>query len=244
MAQKARGKKYKAVAAKVEPLKEYAPAEAVALAKDTAYTKFDATVEVHMRLNVDPRKADEQVRDVVLLPHGLGKNIRILVFAQGEAAKIARDAGADIVADDDATLKKIADGWLDFDVALSMQEMMGNLGKSGLARVLGPRGLMPNPKAGTVVASPEDLPRSIKEAKAGRVEFRVDSTANLHVPIGKASFDTDKLLENFTALVDAVVKARPSGVKGVFIRRLVLNATMGPAIRVDVNQAQKAEAED
>lgn len=243
MAQKDRGKKYKAVASKVEALKEYSPEQAVALAKETAYTKFDATIEVHMRLNVDPRKADEQVRDVVLLPHGLGKTIRILVFAQGEAAKVARDAGADIVADDDATLKKIADGWLDFDVALSMQEMMGNLGKSGLARVLGPRGLMPNPKAGTVVASVDDLPRAIQEAKAGRVEFRVDSTANLHVPIGKASFDSQKLLENFNALVGAVVKARPSGVKGVFIRRLVLNATMGPAIRVDAYAAQNAGAE-
>jgi large subunit ribosomal protein L1 len=243
MAQKDRGKKYKAVAAKVELLKEYPPAEAVALAKETAYTKFDATIEVHMRLNVDPRKADEQVRDVVLLPHGLGKTIRVLVFAQGEAAKIAREAGADVVADDDETLKKIAGGWLDFDVALSMQDMMGNLGKSGLARVLGPRGMMPNPKAGTVVASADDLPRSIKEAKAGRVEFRVDSTANLHVPIGKASFDQEKLLENFNALVGAVVKARPAGVKGVFIRRLVLNATMGPAIRVDTYQAQNTEAE-
>jgi large subunit ribosomal protein L1 len=243
MTQKGRGKKYKAVASKVEALKEYSPEQAVALAKETAYTKFDATIEVHMRLNVDPRKADEQVRDVVLLPHGLGKTIRILVFAQGEAAKVARDAGADIVADDDATLKKIADGWLDFDVALSMQEMMGNLGKSGLARVLGPRGLMPNPKAGTVVASADDLPRAIQEAKAGRVEFRVDSTANLHVPIGKASFDSQKLLENFNALVGAVVKARPSGVKGVFIRRLVLNATMGPAIRVDTYLAQNTGAE-
>lgn len=241
MAQK-KGKKYQAVAAKVDALKEYTPEEAVALAKDTAYTKFDATIEVHMRLNVDPRKADEQVRDVVLLPHGLGKTIRVLVFAQGEAAKIARDAGADIVADDDDSLKRIAGGWLEFDVALSMQEMMGNLGKSGLARVLGPRGLMPNPKAGTVVASADDLARAIQEAKAGRVEFRVDSTANLHVPIGKASFDGQKLLENFNALMGAVVKARPAGVKGLFIRRVVLNATMGPAIRVDTYQAQNTAA--
>lgn len=232
-----KGKKYQAVAAKVEANKEYSPKEAVELAKETAYTKFDPTIEVHMRLNVDPRKADEQVRDVVILPHGLGKTIRVLVFAQGEAAKAARDAGADTVADDDATLKKIADGWLDFDVALSMQEMMGNLGKSGLARMLGPRGLMPNPKAGTVIASAADLPRAIQEAKAGRVEFRVDSTANLHVPIGKASFSADKLLENFQALVDAVVKARPPGAKGVFVRRLSLNATMGPSIRVDTYQA-------
>lgn len=244
MAQKHRSKKYKAAAAKVEPLKEYSPEEAVALAKETAYTKFDATIEVHMRLGVDPRKADEQVRDVVILPHGLGKKIRVLVFAQGEAAKAAREAGADTVADDESTLKKIADGWLDFDVALAMQDMMGQLGKSGLARVLGPRGLMPNPKAGTVVASAADLPLAVKEAKAGRVEFRLDSTANIHVPIGKASFETKQLFENFSALMDAVVKARPSGAKGVFIRRLVLTGTMGPAVRVDVLKAQNIGAED
>ncbi|QYK51472.1 MAG: 50S ribosomal protein L1 [Anaerolineales bacterium] len=231
-----KSKKYQAVAAKVAE-KDYSPKEALQLAKETAYTKFDPTVEVHIRLNVDPRKADEQVRDVVILPHGLGKTIRVLVFAQGEAAKAARDAGADAVADDDETLKKISNGWLDFDVALSMQEMMGNLGKSGLARVLGPRGLMPNPKAGTVVASPDDLPRAIREAKAGRVEFRVDSTGNLHVPIGKASFEPEKLEENFSALLDAVVKARPSGVKGVYVRRVSVNATMGPSIKVDTYQA-------
>ncbi|UYN90506.1 MAG: 50S ribosomal protein L1 [Anaerolineales bacterium] len=231
-----KGKKYQAVAAKVAE-KDYSPKEALQLAKETAYTKFDPTVEVHIRLNVDPRKADEQVRDVVILPHGLGKTIRVLVFAQGEAAKAARDAGADAVADDDETLKKISNGWLDFDVALSMQEMMGNLGKSGLARVLGPRGLMPNPKAGTVVSSADDLPRAIKEAKAGRVEFRVDSTGNLHVPIGKASFEPEKLQENFAALLDAVVRARPSGVKGVYVRRVSVNATMGPSIKVDTYQA-------
>lgn len=231
-----KGKKYQAAAAKVAE-KDYSPNEALSLAQETAYTKFDPTVEVHIRLNVDPRKADEQVRDVVILPHGLGKTIRVLVFAQGEAAKVAREAGADAVADDDESLKKIANGWLDFDVAISMQEMMGNLGKSGLARVLGPRGLMPNPKAGTVVAAAEDLPRAIREAKAGRVEFRVDSTGNLHVPIGKVSFTADKLQENFAALLDAVVKARPSGVKGVYVRRVSVNATMGPAIKVDTYQA-------
>ncbi|HRN51323.1 MAG TPA: 50S ribosomal protein L1 [Anaerolineales bacterium] len=231
-----KGKKYQAVAAKVAD-KDYSPGEALSLAKETAYTKFDPTVEVHIRLNVDPRKADEQVRDVVILPHGLGKTIRVLVFAQGEAAKVARDSGADTVADDDEFLKKIANGWLDFDVAISMQEMMGTLGKSGLARVLGPRGLMPNPKAGTVLGAAEDLPRAIQEAKAGRVEFRVDSTGNLHVPIGKASFDAQKLQENFSALLDAVLKARPAGVKGAYVRRVAVNATMGPSIKVDTYQA-------
>jgi large subunit ribosomal protein L1 len=237
MAQQGRGKKYKAAAAKVDLAKEYAPQEAVALAKETAFTKFDATIEVHMRMGVDPRQADEQVRDVVVLPHGLGKKVRVLVFAQGEAARVAREAGADTVADDDAALKKITDGWLDFDVALSTQEMMGQLGKSGLARVLGPRGMMPNPKAGTVVTE-QNLAKAINEAKAGRVEFRLDKTANLHVTIGKASFDTQKLFENFTALMDAVVKAKPSAAKGIYIKRLTLAATMGPAIHVNPQAAQ------
>ena len=244
MVQKGRGKKYKAAAAQIETLKEYSPEEAVSLAKAASYTKFDGTIEVHMRLGVDPRKADEQVRDVVILPNGLGKKIRVLAFAQGEAAKAARDAGADTVADDDASLKKIADGWLEFDVAVAMQDMMGTLGKSGLARVLGPRGLMPNPKAGTVIATPADLPRAIREAKAGRVEFRVDSSANIHVPIGKASFDVKQLYENFMALLNAVVKAKPSGAKGIYIRRIVLAPTMGPAVRVSVSEAQHVEDEE
>lgn len=230
-----RGKKYKAAAAKVEAGRQYSPAEAVALVKETAYTKFDSTVEVHMRLGLDPRKADEQVRDVVVLPHGLGKTVRVLVFAKGEGAKLARDAGADAVADDDSTLKKIEGGWLDFDVAISTPDMMGAVGRLG--RVLGPRGLMPNPKAGTVVPE-KDLPRAVKEAKAGRVEFRLDKTANLHVAIGKASFDTTQLSENFAALMEAVVKARPAAAKGQFIRTLTLTATMGPGVRVDPLQAQ------
>lgn len=230
-----RGKKYKAAAAKLEVGRQYSPAEAVALVKETAYTKFDSTIEVHMRLGVDPRKADEQVRDVVVLPHGLGKTVRALVFAKGEGARLARESGADAVADDDATLKKIEGGWLDFDVAIATPDMMGAVGRLG--RVLGPRGLMPNPKAGTVVPE-KDLPRAIKEAKAGRVEFRLDKTANLHVAIGKASFDATQLSENFAALMEAVVKARPAAAKGQFIRTLTLTATMGPGVRVDPLQAQ------
>jgi large subunit ribosomal protein L1 len=230
-----RGKKYKAAAAKVEVGKNYSPAEAVALVKETAYTKFDSTIEVHMRLGVDPRKADEQVRDVVVLPHGLGKTVRVLVFAKGEAAKAARQAGADAVADDDAVLKKIEGGWLDFDVAIATPDMMGAVGRLG--RVLGPRGLMPNPKAGTVVPE-KDMERAVNEAKAGRVEFRLDKTANLHVPIGKASFNTTQLSENFAALMEAIVKARPAAAKGQFIRTLTLTATMGPGVRVDPLQAQ------
>jgi large subunit ribosomal protein L1 len=233
------GKKYKAALAKVDPDKLYAPEVGLALAKDTAYTKFDASVEVHMRTALDPTQADQQVRDVVVLPHGLGKTIRVLVFASGEGASAARAAGADIVADDDETLKKIEGGMTDFDVAIATPDMMGRVGRLG--RVLGPRGLMPNPKAGTVVP-PQDIERAVKEAKAGRVEFRLDKTANIHVVIGKASFDAKKLYENFAALMDAIGKARPSGAKGLYIRRIVVHSTMGPGIKIDTNLALAAEA--
>src|SRR3989337_2820843 len=184
------GKKYQAAVDKVDRDQLYAPANALSLAKELSYTKFDATVEVHVRLGVDPRQADEQVRDVVVLPHGLGKKIKVLVFAQGDAARAAREAGADVVADDDATIKKIEGGWLDFDVAIATPDMMGAVGRLG--RVLGPRGLMPNPKAGTV-ANEKDLARAITQAKAGRVEFRLDKTGNLHVAIGKVSFEPKQL---------------------------------------------------
>jgi large subunit ribosomal protein L1 len=228
------GKKYLAAAAKIDENKWYQPDEAVTLAKETAFTKFDSTVEVHLRLGVDPRHADQQVRDVVVLPHGLGKTVRVLVFAQGEGATLARDGDADYVADDEM-IAKIQAGWTDFDVAIATPDMMGKAGRLG--RVLGPRGLMPNPKAGTVVP-PEDLPRVIREAKAGRVEFRVDKTANLHVPIGKASFTKEQLYDNLAALMDAIKKARPATVKGVYIKRVTLTTTMGPGIKVDPNQAQ------
>lgn len=231
-----RGKKYKAAASKIEAMHQYSPEEAVALVKETSYAKFDATVEVHMRLGVDPRQADEQVRDVVVLPHGLGKTVRVLAFVQGEGVRVAREAGADVIADD-ATLKKIEGGWLEFDVAVATPDMMGTVGKLG--RVLGPRGLMPNPKAGTVVAE-KDLPQAIQQAKAGRVEFRLDKTGNLHVAIGKVSFEPKQLEENFSALMDAVVKARPAAAKGIYIRSLTLCATMGPAVRLDPMRAQNA----
>lgn len=232
------GKKYLAAAAKINIDQAYQPAEAVALAKETSTVKFDATVEVHMRLGVDPRQADQQVRDVVVLPHGLGKSVRVLVFAQGEGASLAREAGADVVADDDETIARIQGGWTEFDVAIATPDMMGKVGRLG--RILGPRGLMPNPKAGTVV-SVEDIPRVIDESKAGRVEFRLDKTANLHVPIGKVSFDQKKLYENFAALMEAVKKARPSGVKGTYIKRVTLTTTMGPGIKIDPIQAQSLE---
>jgi large subunit ribosomal protein L1 len=237
-----RGKRYLAAAAKVDRNRLYSPEEAIALAKETSSgTNFDETVEVHFRLSVDPRHADQQVRDVVVLPHGLGKTVRVLVFAQGDGASLAREAGADVVADDEETLKKIQNGWVDFDVAIATPEMMGKVGRLG--RILGPRGLMPNPKAGTVVPE-DDLPRAIKEAKAGRVEFRVDKTSNLHVAIGKASFSPDKLYDNLAVLVEAVKKARPAAAKGTYIKRITLSTSMGPGIKVDPIQAQAMEVRE
>jgi len=235
------GKKYLEALAKVNSEQTYEPLAAVTLAKDTAYTKFDSTIEVHMRMGLDPRQADQQVRDVVVLPHGLGKTVRVLVFAQGEGATIAQGAGADFVADSDEMINKIAAGWTDFDVAIATPDMMGKVGRLG--RVLGPRSLMPNPKAGTVCA-PADLPRVIEESKAGRVEFRLDKTANIHVPIGKASFDAQQLFENFSALMDAIKKAKPSGAKGTYLKRVTLAATMGPGIKVDPLQAMNISKEN
>ncbi len=232
------GKKYIAAAAKINPEQAYSPEEAVSLVKETSITKFDGTVEVHMRLGVDPRHADQQVRDVVVLPHGLGKTVRVLVFAQGEGANLAREGGADVVADDDETMTRIQQGWTDFDVAIATPDVMGKVGRLG--RVLGPRGLMPNPKAGTVVSA-EDLPRVIREAKAGRVEFRVDKTSNLHVPIGKISFEQKQLFENLAALMEAIKKARPSAAKGIYIKRITLTSTMGPGIKLDPTLAQSME---
>jgi large subunit ribosomal protein L1 len=233
------GKKYLAAAAKVNIDENYPPADAMKLVKETSYTKFDSTVEVHLRMGLDPRQADQLVRGVVVLPHGLGKTVRVAVFAQGDAASAARSAGADVVVDDDETFNKIQAGWLEFDVAIATLDLMGKVGR--LARVLGPRGLMPNPKAGTVVP-PEDIARAIKEAKAGRVEFRLDKTSNIHVQIGKSSFDADKLNENFGALMEAIKKARPAAAKGNYIKRITIAATMGPGIKIDANAAQSMEA--
>jgi len=232
-----RGKKYLEAAKKVNREKLYAPEEAVALVKETTFTKFDASVEVHMRLGIDPRHADQMVRGVVLMPHGLGKTVRVLVFAEGEDAKIAEDAGADYVGSQDMA-QKIQDGWLDFDLVLATPPMMRVVGRLG--RVLGPRGLMPSPKAGTI-AQGEDLVRLINEARLGRVEFRVDKTANLHVTIGKASFEHQQLLGNFSAFLDAVKKARPAAAKGTYIRKVVLSSCMGPGIKVDPILAQGLE---
>jgi large subunit ribosomal protein L1 len=232
------GKKYLDAAAKIDRNQNYDPTKAVALVKETSTVKFDATVELHIRLGVDPRHADQQVRDVVVLPHGLGKTVRVLVFAQGEGAALAREAGADYVADDDEIIAKIQGGWTDFDVAVATPDLMGKVGRLG--RILGPRGLMPNPKAGTV-APAEDIGRVVKEAKAGRVEFRVDKTSNLHVPIGKVSFSEQKLYDNLAALMEAIKKAKPASAKGTYIKRVTLTSTMGPGIKIDPTLSQSME---
>jgi large subunit ribosomal protein L1 len=223
------GKKYQEAAKLVEPTRVYGPAEALELAKQTDYTKFDSTVELHLRTGLDPRHADQQVRGVVLLPKGTGKQVRILVFAEGEGERLAREAGADFVGSDDL-VEKINQGWLEFDVAIATPPMMRKVGRLG--RVLGPRGLMPSPKAGTIVAE-EDLPRVIQETRQGRVEYRVDKTANIHVPIGKTSFSKEDLVENMAAVMEAIVKSRPPAAKGVYIRKITVCSSMGPGIRVD-----------
>jgi large subunit ribosomal protein L1 len=228
-----RGKKYQEVAALLDRDRVYAPEDALELAKKTSYASFDTTVEVHLRMGLDPRHADQQVRGVVLLPRGTGKEVRILVFAEGEGDKIARDAGADFVGSDEL-VEQIQKGWLDFDIAIATPPMMRKVGRLG--RVLGPRGLMPSPKAGTIV-NEDDLERVIREARQGRVEYRVDKTANIHVPIGKASFPAESLVENMAAVMEAIVKARPPASKGTYIRKVTLCNTMGPAIRVDVAAA-------
>jgi large subunit ribosomal protein L1 len=227
------GKKYLEVAKEVDAARAYPPDEAVALVKKTARAKFDETVELHLRMGLDPRNAAQQVRGVALLPHGLGKKIRVLVFAQGEAERVAKDAGADFVGGDDI-IKKIEEGWIDFDTAIAIPEMMGRVGKLG--KILGRRGLMPNPKAGTVVAM-NDLPRVIEDARKGRVEYKLDRTAIIHVPLGKASFEARALLDNLTAIIEAVVKARPSGAKGQYVKSAFITTTMGPGIKLDLSSA-------
>ena len=225
-----RGKKYQQAAQLVDRDRTYQPREAIELAKKASYVKFDETVELHLRMGVDPRHADQQVRGVTLLPHGLGKRVRILVLTQGEGLKLAEEAGADYVGGDEL-VKKIEDGWLDFDITIATPDMMPKIAKLG--RILGPRGLMPNPKSGTI-APAEDLPRVISEARKGRLEFKLDRTALIHLPIGKLSFEEDKLLENLATVVEAVVKARPSGAKGQYIKSISLATSMGPGIKLDL----------
>ncbi|MDN5362162.1 MAG: large subunit ribosomal protein [Moorella sp. (in: firmicutes)] len=227
------GKRYREISKLVSPQELYDLDAAIELLKKTASAKFDETVEVAVKLGVDPRHADQQVRGTVVLPNGTGKTRRVLVFAKGDKAREAEEAGADFVGAEDL-VEKIQGGWLDFDVAIATPDMMGVVGRLG--RILGPRGLMPNPKAGTVTM---DLARAIKEVKAGKIEFRVDKTAIIHAPIGKASFDADKLKENFRVLMEALVKAKPAAAKGQYLKSISLAMTMGPGINVNPLRAVK-----
>ena len=225
-----RGKNYRASSKLIESSKIYDPKEAIAIAKKASYAKFDETVELHLKMGVDPRAADQQVRGTALLPNGLGKQVRVVVFAQGEGARLASEAGVEYVGADDL-VKKVEEGWLDFDVSIATPDMMGKVGKLG--KILGRRGLMPNPKAGTVVA-PADLPRAINEVRKGRVEFRLDRTAIIHVPFGKKSFDEEKLYENLMSIIEAITRARPSGAKGQYIKTASISTTMGPGLGLDI----------
>lgn len=222
-----KSKKMQEALKKVDATKAYSVEEAVALAKDTNIAKFDATVEVAYKLNVDPKKADQQIRGAVVLPNGTGKTQRVLVFAKGEKAKEAEAAGADFVGDDDM-VAKIQGGWFDFDVVVATPDMMATVGKLG--RVLGPKGLMPNPKTGTVTM---DVTKAVEEVKAGKVTYRVDKAGNIHVPIGKVSFDNEKLVENFNTINDVLLKAKPSTAKGQYIKNISVTTTFGPGIHVD-----------
>jgi len=231
-------KRYSAVADKIEEDRIYEPEQAIDLAKEVSTAKFDETVELHLRTNVDPRHADQMVRGVAAMPHGLGKTVRVLVFADSEAAEIARSAGADYAGEDDL-IAQVESGWAEFDIGLAVPNVMPKIGKLG--RVLGRRGLMPNPRSGTMV-QPQDLPRAIQEAKAGRLEYRTDRTAIIHCPIGKISFETNQLMDNLSSLMDAIVRDRPEGVKGAFLRSAYLTSSMGPSIPMDIGLLQSLKA--
>ena len=237
----AKGKKYAEAVKLVDKTKLYDPAEAVEVLKKLDTAKFDETVELHMNLNVDPKYADQQVRGAIVLPHGIGKSKTVLVFAQGEKEKEAQDAGADFVGADDL-VAKIQGGWTDFDVAIATPNMMGKVGRLG--KILGPKGLMPNPKVGTVTM---DVAKAVSESKAGKVEYRTDKAGNIHSPIGKKSFDDQKLIENMTTLIDTIIKVKPSGAKGQYIKSITLSSTMGPGIRINqfsVKGVVKADGTD
>jgi large subunit ribosomal protein L1 len=221
-----------AIREKVDRARLYEPREALSLVKETATAKFDETVEIHLRTGLDGRHADQQLRGSVVLPHGLGRDVRVTVFAEGDAARAAQEAGADIVGSDDL-VARVQGGFTDFDVALAQRELMGKVG--GLGRILGPRGLMPNPRNNTVVAA-EDIGRAVREAKAGRSDFRLDRTNLVHCAVGKASFDEERLIENLSAIISEIVKNRPAGAKGQMIRGATLTSTMGPGVPLDVNQ--------
>lgn len=222
-----KGKKYAEAVKLVDSSKAYPIAEAIELTKKTNFAKFDATVEVAFRLGVDPKKADQQIRGAVVLPNGTGKTQRVLVFAKGEKAKEAEAVGADFVGDSEY-INKISQGWFDFDVIVATPDMMGEVGKLG--RVLGPKGLMPNPKTGTVTF---DVQKAVNEIKAGKVEYRVDKAGNIHVPIGKVSFEDEKLVENFNTIFDTMMKVKPAAAKGTYMKNVSVTSTMGPGVKVD-----------
>jgi len=224
------GKKYQESTKLIDRNRTYSPQEAVELTKKASYTKFDETLELHLRMGLDPRHADQQIRGVTSFPHGLGKKIRILVFTQGEGFKLAQEAGADYIGGDDL-VKQIEGGWLEFDVAVATPDMMSKIGKLG--KILGRRGLMPNPKLGTVVA-PTELPRVIKEARQGRAEFKLDRTGNVHLPLGKVSFEESMLVENLSTAIEAILRAKPSGAKGQYIKSATLSTSMGPGIKLEL----------
>ena len=231
-------KRYSAVAERVEPDRDYLPQEAVELVKELSSAKFDETVEVHLRTNSDTRHADQMVRGVTVLPHGLGKQVRVLVFANAEAMDIARQAGADYVGEDDL-IERIEGGWMEFDVGLAVPQVMPKIGRLG--RILGRSGLMPNPRSGTMV-QPQDLPRVIQDAKAGRVEYRTDRTAIIHSPVGKISFTADQLMDNLAALISSIVSDKPSAIKGSFLRSAYMSSSMGPGIPLDLTSLQALES--
>jgi large subunit ribosomal protein L1 len=232
-------RRFNALKSQVDPNQALMPAEAIEKVKELANAKFDETVELHLRTGVDPRYAEQQVRGVVTLPAGTGREVRILVFAGPDGQELARNAGADYVGGDDLA-DRITKGWTDFDVVLATPDMMRVVGKLG--RVLGPRGLMPSPKTGTILPA-EDLPRVIEETRLGRVEFRVDKTANIHAPIGKASFPAEKLMQNFSALMEAIVAAKPAALKGNYLRKITVTSTMGPGVKVDIAAASGRQSD-
>jgi len=234
-----RGKRYREAEAKVDRARQYPPDEAVDLVRELATAKFDETVELHIRTGLDTRHADQQLRGTARLPHGLGKQVRVAVFAEGDAARAAEEAGAEVVGADDL-IKRVEGGYTDFDVAVAQRELMGKVGRLG--RVLGPRGLMPNPRSGTVVEG-DDVGKAVSEAMAGRVEFRTDREASVHVPVGKAGFEREQLLDNLATVVQEIVKAKPSGVKGTYIRSLHLASTMGPGVKLEQTTTLALKAE-
>jgi large subunit ribosomal protein L1 len=233
-----RSKAYRQAMELIDPERLYAPQAAMSIAKQTAKTKFDPTIEVSMRLGVDPRKADQMVRGTVNLPHGTGKTARVIVFAAGEKAEEARAAGADEVGSDEL-IDRVAAGWTDFDAAVSTPDLMGKVGRLG--KVLGPRGLMPNPKTGTVTM---DVAKAVEDIKGGKIEFRVDKNSNLHFPVGRASFSEDQLTENYLAALDEILRAKPSAAKGRYVKKVTVSATMGPGVPVDPQATSRGSADE